>query len=83
MACPGGFGTLDELFDALTLIQTGKIKPLPIILLGREYWRRLIDFPFLVEQGAIEEEDMALFHVVDSAEAAWDILRCSWGLENA
>lgn len=80
VACPGGFGTLDELFDALTLVQTKKIKPLPIVLLGKRYWQRLIDFDFLLEQGAIEEEDLELFHIVDSGEEAWAVLQQSWGL---
>ena len=78
VACPGGFGTLDELFETLTLIQTRKIKPVPVVLMGRDYWRRLIDFEFLVEQGAIDEKDLALFTLVDNAEEAWDILRSHW-----
>lgn len=79
IAYPGGFGTLDELFETLTLIQTKKIKPLPVILMGKEYWQRLIDFDFLVEQGAIAEADLSLFKMVDSAEEAWNILAESWG----
>lgn len=79
VAYPGGFGTLDELFETLTLIQTKKIKPVPIILLGKAYWKRLIDFEFLVEQGAILESDLALFNIVDSADEAWNILQKSWG----
>lgn len=79
IAYPGGFGTLDELFETLTLIQTKKIKPLPVILMGKEYWQRLIDFEFLVEQGAITEDDLSLFQMVDSAEEAWNILAESWG----
>ena len=51
---PGGFGTLDELFEVLCLIQTRKIKPIPVLLFGREYWERIIDFPALVEEGVIE-----------------------------
>lgn len=78
VAYPGGFGTLDELFETLTLIQTKKIKPVPIILLGKSYWQRLIDFDFLVEQGAILERDLALFKIVDSAAQAWDALQASW-----
>jgi uncharacterized protein (TIGR00730 family) len=81
VACPGGFGTLDELFETLTLIQTHKIKQVPVLLLGRDYWRRLIDFEFLVEEGAIDESDLALFELVDSAEEAWQKLKQSWGLQ--
>ncbi|MYM64406.1 LOG family protein [Pseudomaricurvus sp. HS19] len=83
IACPGGFGTLDELFETLTLIQTGRVGHLPVILLGREYWTRLIDFDFLVEQGAIDEEDLDLFHIVDSHEEAWQILSQAWELQSA
>ena len=78
IAYPGGFGTLDELFETLTLIQTRKIKPLPVVLIGKEYWNRLIDFNFLVEEGAITEEDLRLFKIVDHAEEAWDVLKESW-----
>ncbi len=78
IAYPGGFGTLDELFETLTLIQTRKIKPLPVVLIGKEYWNRLIDFNFLVEEGAITEEDLRLFKIVDHAEEAWDVLKDSW-----
>ena len=78
IAYPGGFGTLDELFETLTLIQTRKIKPLPVVLIGKEYWNRLIDFNFLVEEGAITKEDLALFKIVDHAEEAWDVLKDSW-----
>ena len=79
VACPGGFGTLDELFDALTLIQTRKIKPVPVLLLGSEYWRRVINFEVLVEEGMIDEEDLSLFKLVDSAEEAWEIISEYWG----
>ncbi|MDX2463015.1 MAG: TIGR00730 family Rossman fold protein [Porticoccus sp.] len=79
VACPGGFGTLDELFDALTLIQTKKIKPVPVLLLGSEYWRRVINFDVLVEEGMIGEEDLTLFKFVDSAEEAWKIISEYWG----
>ena len=80
IACPGGFGTLDEVFDALTLIQTEKTKPMPVLLFGKAYWKRLIDFEFMVEQGAISESDLKLFQYVDSAEEAWDVLQYEWGL---
>jgi uncharacterized protein (TIGR00730 family) len=68
---PGGFGTLDELFEALTLIQTGKIAPIPVLLFGEEHWRRLIDFDLLVEEGLIAPEDVTLFDFVETAEEAW------------
>lgn len=75
---PGGFGTLDELFETLTLVQTGKIKPLPILIFGREYWQRLIDFELLVEEGMIDEQDLHWFRYVDTAEEAWGIIsRCA------
>jgi hypothetical protein len=61
VACAGGFGTLDELFETLTLIQTRKIKPLPVLLLGKAYWCRLINFEALVEKGMIDEQDLSLF----------------------
>lgn len=74
VACPGGFGTLDELFEAITLTQTGKIRAIPIVLLGKDYWQRLIDFDLLVDEGMIDEEDLSLFQFVDSAEEAWDLI---------
>ena len=75
IAYPGGFGTLDELFETLTLIQTRKIKPVPVLLFGSEYWRRVINFDVLVEEGAIDEDDLQLFEFVDSAEDAWQIIK--------
>lgn len=75
VAFPGGFGTLDELFDALTLIQTRKIDPMPVVMVCEEYWRQVVDFDFLVEQGSIGEEDRALVTYVESAEEAWEVLR--------
>jgi len=71
---PGGFGTLDELFETLTLIQTRKIKPMPVLIFGREYWKRIIDFEALVEEGTISPEDINLFQYVDTAEEAWEII---------
>jgi len=68
---PGGFGTLDELFEILTLQQTRKAPPMPVVLFGRDYWRRIVDFEALVEFGAIEGTDLKLFDVVDDAEEAW------------
>lgn len=74
VAFPGGYGTLDELFEALTLVQTGKIARIPIVLIGTSFWRRAMDFEFLIEEGMISPEDADLFHTVDSAEAAVDML---------
>lgn len=74
IAFPGGFGTLDELFEALTLAQTGNMKAIPIILFGREFWQKLINFDFLVEEGLIAASDLNLFHYVENAEEAHAIL---------
>ncbi|MEA2030523.1 MAG: TIGR00730 family Rossman fold protein [candidate division Zixibacteria bacterium] len=72
---PGGYGTMDELFEGLTLVQTGKLKPLPIILFGEEYWKRLIDFDYLVKQGMIDPDDIKLFVYTDRAEDAWNYIK--------
>jgi uncharacterized protein (TIGR00730 family) len=69
---PGGFGTLDELFDALTLIQTGKIAPMPVLLFGSQFWKKVISFEALVEAGTISPHDLDLFEFVETAEQAWD-----------
>lgn len=76
---PGGFGTLDELFDALTLIQTGKMAPIPIVLFGREYWSRVISFEAMVEMGTLDAEDLDLITWADSAEGAWQAIRAFYG----
>lgn len=70
-AFPGGFGTFDELFELLTLIQTGKIKPIPILLYGRAFWERVVNFPALVEEGVISERDLSLFTYCETAEEGW------------
>ncbi len=75
VAFPGGFGTLDELFEVITLVQTGKAKPVPIILFGSDYWKRLFNFEVLVEEGAISPDDLKLFEYVDDPQIAWDIIR--------
>lgn len=80
VSCPGGFGTLDELFETMTLIQTGKIKPVPIILLGREYWERLINFDVMVDEGTIEASDLELFQYAETADEAWQIIRDYYSL---
>ena len=68
---PGGFGTLDEFMELLTLIQTGKMKPIPILLFGQEFWNKVINFQALAEEGVINFEDLNLFHWVETAEEAW------------
>jgi len=80
---PGGFGTLDELFEVMTLQQTGKIRRRPILLFGRDFWSRLIDFDHLVETGMIGAEDQRLFHYVETAEQAWELLSAHYGFDAA
>jgi uncharacterized protein (TIGR00730 family) len=74
VAFPGGFGTLDELFETLTLIQTGKVQPIPVLLFGRAFWERIINFEALVDEGTISAEDLDLFVYVETAEEAWKII---------
>jgi uncharacterized protein (TIGR00730 family) len=75
LACfPGGFGTLDELFEVLTLIQTGKCRRRPVLMFGREFWSRLLNFDVLVETGMISPGDVELFRFVETAEEAWALL---------
>lgn len=71
---PGGFGTLDELFEALTLIQTGKIEPIPVLLFGREYWERVINVDAMVMEGMVSPEDKDLLTFVETAEEAWNLI---------
>jgi uncharacterized protein (TIGR00730 family) len=71
---PGGFGTFDEAFELLTLIQTGKVKPIPIIFFGREFWERVINFEALAEEGVISADDLKLFTYCESAEEAWEFV---------
>jgi uncharacterized protein (TIGR00730 family) len=80
VAFPGGFGTLDELFEVITLVQTHKAKPVPIVLFGTDYWKRLINMEVLVEEGAISEADLKLFTYVDTPQDAWDAIRLFYGL---
>lgn len=76
VAFPGGYGTLDELFEVLTLIQTRKIKPIPVVLVGEAYWRRAVDIDFLVDEGVIDVEDRELFWFAETAQEIWNgILR--------
>jgi len=71
VAFPGGFGTFDELFETLTLAQTGKIRPLPVVLVGRHYWRRAVDFGFLAASEKIRRRDLRLFRYADTAAEIW------------
>lgn len=76
VAFPGGYGAFDELFETLTLVQTRKIEPLPVILVGESFWRRAVDFDFLVDEGVIDPKDRELFRFAETAEQAWrEILR--------
>ena len=68
---PGGFGTFDEMFELLTLIQTGKVRPLPILLYGREFWERVVDFHALVDEGVVSEGDLSLLTWCETAEEGW------------
>jgi uncharacterized protein (TIGR00730 family) len=72
---PGGFGTLDELFEVLNLRQTNRIQPMPIILFQRQYWSRVIDFQFLADEGVINDEHLELFSYAESPEEAWDTIQ--------
>lgn len=72
VAFPGGYGTMDELFETLTLVQTRKIAPLPIVLVGRSFWERAVDVPFLVEEGVIDPEDEHLFSYAETADEIRD-----------
>ena len=76
---PGGFGTLDELFEVMTLVQTGKSRRRPILLFGREFWTRLVNFELLVETGMISPHDVNLFRFVETAEEAWALLEAEYG----
>ncbi|MCM3562296.1 TIGR00730 family Rossman fold protein [Hydrogenophaga intermedia] len=80
LAFPGGFGTLDELFEVITLVQCKKAKPVPIVLYGTDYWKRLINLDVLVEEGTISPEDLQLFEYVDDPQAAWDAIVRFYGL---
>ncbi len=75
VAFPGGFGTFDELFEALTLVQTRKIRPMPIVLAGEAYWRKAFDMDFLVAQGVVAPADRRIFSYADTAEDIWSAIR--------
>lgn len=80
VAFPGGFGTLDELFEALTLVQSGKTPDVSIVLVGRAYWDRLINWPMLVENGLIYQHDLNLFHYAETAAEAWQLISANHGV---
>jgi len=80
VAFPGGFGTLDELFEVITLVQTRKSQPVPIVLFGTDYWKSLLNMEVMVEEGVISPEDMDLFHFVDTPDAAWEVIRRFYAL---
>ncbi|MDD0838660.1 TIGR00730 family Rossman fold protein [Curvibacter sp. HBC61] len=80
VAFPGGFGTLDELFEVMTLVQTGKAKAVPIVLFGSDYWKRLINFDLMVEEGTISPQDIKLFHFADDPATAWQQIQAFYGL---
>jgi uncharacterized protein (TIGR00730 family) len=71
---PGGFGTLDELFEALTLIQTGRMSPVPILLFGRAFWETIVNWSALADAGTISDDDLNLFRFVDTADEALDLI---------
>ena len=74
VAFPGGFGTLDELFETLTLLQTGKTDQVMVVLVGREFWENLINWQWLVDNGLIVSADLKLFHYAETAQEAWDLI---------
>jgi len=80
VAFPGGFGTMDELFETLTLVQCKKAKPVPIVLFGTEYWRKVFHPENMLEEGVIAEEDLDLFHYVDTVEDGWEVIRAFYAL---
>lgn len=80
VAFPGGFGTLDELFETLTLIQTQKVQSIPVLLFGKAFWERIINFNALVEEGTIASKDLDLFEYVETAEEAWEKISEAVGL---
>ncbi|GGA52427.1 LOG family protein [Sphingomonas psychrolutea] len=74
-AFPGGFGTFDELFELLTLIQTGKIAPIPVLLYGRKFWERVVNFEALVEEGVVSAKDLGIFTFVETAAEGWAVVK--------
>ena len=80
VAFPGGFGTMDELFETLTLVQCKKAKPVPIVLFGTDYWKKVFHPEDMLEEGVIAEEDLQLFRYVDTVEDAWEVIRAFYAL---
>ena len=80
---PGGFGTFDEFFELVTLIQTGKMKPIPILLFGAEFWHKMINFQGLAEEGVINPEDLKLFTPVETAAEGWEVICKFYGVGQA
>ena len=80
VAFPGGFGTMDELFETLTLVQCKKAKPVPIVLFGTDYWKKVFHPEMMMEEGVIAEEDLQLFRFADSVEDAWEVIRAFYAL---
>jgi uncharacterized protein (TIGR00730 family) len=78
---PGGFGTLDEFLELLTLVQTGKMKPIPILLFGKDYWNRIINFEAMADEGVINRQDLQLFHWTETAEQAWHVIERFYELD--
>ncbi len=78
VALPGGFGTMDEVFETLTLIQTHKMKPIPVVLFGAEFWQSIINWDMFIERGLISPEDLNYFRFCDSAQDGWDYIRNFW-----
>jgi uncharacterized protein (TIGR00730 family) len=83
VAFPGGFGTLDELFETLTLLQTGKTENVMVVLIGRDFWERLINWQWLVENGLIAQQDLQLFQYAETAQEAWDLISRHNGVPTA
>jgi uncharacterized protein (TIGR00730 family) len=79
VAFPGGFGTMDELFEALCLVQTNKVPRMPIVLVGQDWWTKMINWDFFVEEGVIDPEDLDLFNLVDTAQEAVDAIYSFYG----
>jgi hypothetical protein len=77
---PGGFGTMDELFEVLTLVQTRKVRRVPIVLVGQDFWQRLFDMDVLLQEGTVSPDDLKLLQIVDTPQQAWDIVREFYGL---
>ena len=80
VAFPGGFGTLDELFEIITLVQTKKSKPVPIVLYGTDYWKRLFNTDVMIEEGVISPSDLQLFTYVDDPQSAWNAIQVFYDL---